>query len=153
MKYSSKLSDAVHILAFIQIQRDSAGGSLPPRLTSSAIATSLHTNPSFVRQIMMKLRAAGLLLSEQGTANPRLARPCSAISLCDIYRAVEGDKPLLHLDKHINEQCSVGIHIQLALQDYYDEVQQLAEAKMRSISLQDVIDSYYRRVPQRSLPI
>ncbi|MCR5757140.1 MAG: Rrf2 family transcriptional regulator [Selenomonas sp.] len=153
MKYSSKLSDAMHILAFIQIQREHPDNTLPPRLTSQAIATSLHTNPSFVRQIMMKLRSAGLLLSEQGTANPRLGRPASEISLCDVYRAVEGNKPLLHLDKHINEQCDVGVHIQLALQDYYDEIQHIAEAKMKSIFLSDVIQSYYKRVPSQSLPI
>ncbi len=77
MKYSSKLSDAVHLLAFIDIQRQEADmlpTDIPLALTSKAIAFSLHTNPSFVRQIMMKLKNAGLLISEQGTANPYLGK-------------------------------------------------------------------------------
>lgn len=49
MKYSTKLSDAVHIMALIAINQNSA-------LSSSAIATSVKTNPAFVRQIMMKLK-------------------------------------------------------------------------------------------------
>ena len=107
MKYSSKLSDAVHLLAFIDIQRQEADilpADIPLALTSKAIAFSLHTNPSFVRQIMMKLKNAGLLISEQGTANPYLGKSAVDITLLDIYKAVEGDKPLLHLDKNINPE-------------------------------------------------
>ena len=33
----------------------------------------------------------------------------------DIYRAVEGDKPLLHLDTDTNPDCGIGINIQFAL--------------------------------------
>ena len=144
MKYSTKLSDAVHIMVFIAVNPDSD-------LSSAAIATSIQTNPGFVRQIMMKLRKAGLMNSVTGHAKPSLPKAASEISLLDIYKAVEGDKPLLHLDTHTNPECGVGVNIQLALQDYYNEVQQTAEAKMKAISLQDIIDSYYARMKHISL--
>lgn len=136
MKYSTKLSDAVHILAFIAINPDFD-------LSSTAIATSVRTNPAFVRQIMMNLRKAGLMSSVTGHAKPSLAKPAEQITLLDIYKAVEGDKPLLHLDTHTNPECGVGMNIQLSLQRYYDEIQKTAEDKMETITLQNIISSYH----------
>lgn len=138
MKYSTKLSDAVHIMAFIAINQDFD-------LSSNAIAVSVQTNPAFVRQIMMKLRKADLMSSVTGHAKPALARPEEQISLLDIYKAVEGDKPLLHLDTHTNPECGVGMNIQLALRDYYQEVQAAAENRMKEITLQDIIASYHQK--------
>ena len=139
MKYSTKLSNAIHIMIFIAINPNSD-------LSSSAIATSIHTNPGFVRQIMMKLRKAGLMVSVTGHAKPSLTKDAALITLFDIYKAVEGDKPLLHLDTHTNPDCGVGVNIQLALRDYYNEIQKTAEEKMKEISLQDIIDSYHARI-------
>lgn len=136
MKYSTKLSDAVHIMTYILIN---AGADL----SSAAIADSIHTNPGFVRQIMMKLRRSGLMASVAGHAKPSLSRQADCITLLDIYKAVEGDKPLLHLDTHTNPECGIGINIQSALQGYYDEIQKTAEEKMKSITLQDIIDAYH----------
>lgn len=138
MKYSTKLSDAVHIMAFIEINQDFD-------LSSTAIATSIQTNPAFVRQIMMKLRKAGLMSSVTGHAKPSLAKPAEQITLLEIYKAVEGDKPLLHLDTHTNPECGVGVNIQLALLDYYQEIQKMAEEHMNQISLQDIIKSYSQK--------
>ena len=135
MKYSTKVSDAVHILAFIVLN---------PRgsLSSDSIAESLHTNPGCVRQLMSALRRAGLLLSVKGHPKPSLSKVPSAITLLDVYKAVEGEKPLLHLDTHTNPECGVGVYIQLSLQDFFDQIQQKAEEEMKSITLQDVIDRY-----------
>lgn len=135
MKYSAKLSDAIHIMAFIEINQEFD-------LSSAAIATSIQTNPAFVRQIMMKLRKAGLMSSVTGHAKPSLSKPANQITLLDIYKAVEGDKPLLHLDTHTNPQCGLGVNIQLVLRDCYDLVQQQAEKAMRSITLQEILDRY-----------
>ena len=52
MKYSTKVSDAVHILAFIQLNPTGS-------LSSDSIAKSMHTNPGCVRQVMSALRKAG----------------------------------------------------------------------------------------------
>lgn len=143
MKYSTKVSDAVHILAFIALHTGSS-------LTSSQIAESLHTNPGFVRQLMSALRKAGLLYSVKGHAKPSLAENPDAITLLAIYKAVEGDKPLLHLDTHTNPECGVGVHIQLALQDYFDQVQQKAEDQMNQITLQHILDRYREKLQERS---
>lgn len=139
MKYSTKLSDAVHIMAFIQL----SGQHL---LTSTEIATSIQTNPAYVRQLMSKLKAAGLLQSSQGQARPSLCQGPEEITLLDVYRAVEGSKPLLHLDTHTNPDCGVGVNIQYALQTYFDHVQEIAETEMKKISLQNILDTYHQRL-------
>ncbi len=143
MKFSTRVSDAVHILAFIALNRNEA-------LTSQRIAESIRTNPGCVRQLMVSLRRYGIMTSVQGHARPALSRAPAEISLLDIYRAVEGGKPLLHLDTHTNPECGVGVNIQLALQDYFDKVQNRAEDEMSRITLQDVLDRYEEKL--RLLP-
>ena len=143
MKFSTRVSDAVHILAFIALNRNEA-------LTSQRIAESIRTNPGSVRQLMGSLRRYGIMTSVQGHARPALSRAPADISLLDIYRAGEGGKPLLHLDTHTIPECGVGVNIQLALQDYFDQVQNRAEDEMSRISLQDVLDRYEEKL--RLLP-
>ena len=49
MKYSTKLSDTVHVMVLIAINQEKS-------LSSASIAESVHTNPGFVRQLMLKLK-------------------------------------------------------------------------------------------------
>ena len=139
MKYSTRLSDAVHLLLFVHLN---SGQSL----SSAAIAKSICTNPSYVRQMMAKLKDAGLLNSNRGQAKPSLSRAAEDISLLDVYRAVEGEKRLLHLDTHTNPDCGVGVHIQYGLQGYFDRVQQEKERAMQQITLQNVLDTYHQEI-------
>ena len=138
MKYSTKLSDAAHILAFIALHLDCD-------LTSDKIAESVKTNPAYVRQLMSALRKGGLLTSVKGHPRPALAKEPCQIGLLDISRSVEGDKPLLHQDTHTNPACGVGVNIQLALRDCYDLVQARAEEAMDGITLQEVLDRYEKK--------
>lgn len=139
MKYPTKLSDAVHILAFIALHPDAG-------LTSEKIADSIQTNPSYVRQLMSALRKGELLTSIRGHARPALTREPDKITLLDAYRAVEGDKPLLHQDTHTNPACGVGMNIQFVLRECYDQVQRQAEEAMRSITLQEILDRYNKKI-------
>ncbi|HIX68678.1 MAG TPA: Rrf2 family transcriptional regulator [Candidatus Anaerostipes excrementavium] len=141
MKYSTKVSDAVHIMAFIVLNPADS-------LSSSRIAESVKTNPGYVRQIMSSLRNNKLLTSVKGHPKPSLTKSPSEITLLDIYRAVEGEKPLLHLDTHTNPECGVGVHIQLALRDYFDQVQEQAEQEMKQITLQNILDRYQEKIAE-----
>ena len=139
MKYPTRLSDAVHILAFIALYPDCD-------LTSNKLAESVQTNPAYVRQLMSALRKGGLLVSVKGHPRPALARESEKITLLDAYRAVEGNKPLLHQDIHTNPACGVGVNIQLVLRDCYDLVQARAEETMRSITLQEILERYTEKL-------
>ena len=138
MKYSTKLSDTIHLLVFLYL----AEGD---RITSAKIAESVKTNPAYIRQLMSALKKGGLITSDRGQANAALTRTVDRITMLDIYRAVEGEKPLLHLDIQTNPECGVGVNIQLAIGDFYREVQDAAEQKMRKITLKDIIERYYEK--------
>lgn len=138
MRYSHKLSDAVHILAYIEIYHDND-------LSSTAIALSVESNPGLVRRLMSALRTAGLLATQRGTATPELTRDPAEISLLAIYRAVETDDNLLHIDDQTNPQCIVGGNIQETLRAAYAKVQSAAEAQMATITLASLIADIWQR--------
>lgn len=138
MKYSTKLSDTLHLIAFICLADKGP-------LTSGAIAKSIQTNPAYVRQLMSLLKKAGLLTNRQGQANPELTKAPREITMLDVYRAVEGQKPLLHMDTHTNPDCGVGIYVQRAISDYYDQVQSAAEEKMKEITIEDLLNQYRQK--------
>ncbi len=115
MKYSTKLSDAMHILTLIALNPYD-------KLSSDSIAESLHTNAGFVRQIMSILRNGGIITTIAGHPKPHLTRSPKEITLFDVYKLIEKDKPLPHLNANTNPECGVDINIQYALQEYYDDV-------------------------------
>ena len=122
MKFSHKLSDAVHLLAYIEIFPDDD-------LSSRAIARSIVTNPSMVRSLMMDLRKAGFLKTKQGSAEPELAKKPEEISLYDIFAAVGMEHHLLHVDEDTEQKCPVGGNIQGPLAKAYAEVEEAAFAR------------------------
>ena len=56
MKYSTKLSNTIHILIFIAL-----GDA--EQLSSTKIAESIKTNPAYVRQLMATLRFTYLIIN------------------------------------------------------------------------------------------
>jgi len=132
----------VHILAFVEVYHDSD-------LSSAAIAASVESNPALVRRLMSALRQADLLTTQRGTAQPSLTRDAATISLLDVYRAVEGDGDLLHVDDKTNPQCIVGGNIQETLRGAYGQVQRAAENQMAQIKLADLIGEIWTRERQR----
>ena len=121
MKHSYKLSDAIHILTYVDIYKNDD-------LSSTRIAA------------MSKLKKAGLLNNQPGVARASLAKPASEISVLDVYRAITSTASLLHVDPKTNPNCVVGANIQNTLEEVYQRVQNAAELEMSQISIQDVID-------------
>lgn len=134
MKESHKLSDAVHILAYVEIYKNGD-------LSSTAIANSVESNPSLIRRFMSRLTKAGLLNTEKGKSNPQLALPALDITLLDILNAINDDTNLLHVDPKTNPKCIVGGNIQDTLNGVYKDIQKSAEAKMATITLDQIIKS------------
>lgn len=132
MKYSHKLSDAIHILAYIDIYADSG-------LSSKAIAASVESNPSVVRSLSSDLRKAGLIKSRQGVASPELAKAPDDISIYDVFMAINADHMLLHIDPKTNPKCIVGGNIQAVLAKAYQQVEDKAFAEMKTITLAKII--------------
>lgn len=136
MKYSHKLSDAVHVLTYVEMGQDHPELDL----SSNGIALSIESNASLVRRLMSSLVKAGLLATRPGIAAPTLARPANEITLLEVYYAIDEDHNLLHVDDKTNMDCPVGANIQGALNTAYRKVQQQAEASMDGITLDQIIE-------------
>lgn len=132
MKISTRFSDAIHILAYINIYQNT-------KLSSENIAASVMTSPVVVRRIMGALQKASLITTTHGSPNPRLAKDPGQISLLDVYYAVEGHKQLFNVDPKTNPQCIVGGNIQKVLGTYYQETQNAAMGRLARITIDDVI--------------
>lgn len=134
MRVSTRFSDSIHILAFIEIYQEK-------KLSSELIANSIETSPVVVRRLMSTLRGAGLIATKKGTAEPKLAKESKQITLLDVYLAVEKDRQLFTLDTNTNPECIVGGNIQKVLGAYYEDAQMAALRKFNNVSLQDIIES------------
>ena len=75
MKYSTKLSDTIHILIFIALGDDE-------QLSSTKIAESIKTNPAYVRQLMNIGRP---LLNEAFPPPPVMAKLAEITQLSFLY--------------------------------------------------------------------
>src|SRR5436309_3391013 len=86
MAVNTQFSIAVHLMA-------ASGYHCGEDTTSSRLALSVNTSPSFVRRVVSKLAKAGLIQTTTGKSGScRLARDAKSISLLDIYRAVDAPK-------------------------------------------------------------
>ena len=95
---------------------------------------------------MATLKNAGIVVNTQGHANAALVNSADKINMYDIYRAVEGNKQLFPLDTDTNPDCGIGSNMQFAIGDFYHEIQNMVDEKMKSITLQDIIDRYYFKI-------
>lgn len=134
MRLSTKFSDTIHLLAFIQVYSDI-------KLTSSVIAASIQTSPVVVRRLIGDLKKAGFVDNDPQTHNPIIAINPKNITLLDIYLITEGHTPLFVVDKETNPLCRVGGNIQSVLTNIYSEAEEAALTVLNGKTMQDVIDS------------
>ncbi len=132
MRYSTKLSDGIHILAYIYLFPDKP-------LSSTAISESLQTNPVVVRRLMAKLKKAKILNTTVGIPKPILSRTPEEISLYEIYQAVEEGQRFFHVNSHTNTDCPAGSVIQEALTKQYDVFQTVMLEELSQHTLSEVI--------------
>lgn len=132
MGYSTKLSDAIHILSYIELFK---GGNT----SSQAISQSIKTNPVVVRRLMAKLKKANLIHSSKGKANPTLSRSPSKITFYDIYHAVEDVPIVFHTNPGTNTECPAGAVIQEVLDTHYQTLQKNLEKDLAQHYLSEVI--------------
>ena len=132
MQISSRFTIAVHILTCIDYFADEH------TITSDFLAGSVGVNPVIIRQVILKLKAAGLVEVSRGKTGITLSRRLEDITLYDVYEAVESVKgKLFRFHDYPNPKCPVGKNIHTALDGSLTEIQEALEAKMRSITLRD----------------
>ncbi len=78
-------------------------------ISSEQLAGSVDTNPAFLRQVIGRLKSAGLVKTKLGKGGGALiARQPDAITLLDIYRATEGQAELCTHTCAPDSECVVA---------------------------------------------
>ena len=133
--YSTKFAVSIHIISMIAISEGTP-------ITSDYIAGSVNTNPSLVRRLMGNLKAANLITTKTKVGATGLAKPCSEISLLEIFRAVEQQQTLFAIHEDTNQKCPVGRKIGSVLSHVNQRTQDKMEAELASIYLSDLLDDF-----------
>lgn len=130
----TRFSIAIHLLILIS-ESDTP-------ISSSKMAASVGTNPSFVRKVLGSLKKAGLIVSHQGRTGFSLAKPPKEITLIDVYRALYGDRNCLFFEMHRkpNDKCLVGRYIHSTLGSVLSNAQKEAEHALASTTLENCIE-------------
>ena len=108
---ATRFAVAIHILLLLACHR--AEG----KATSQFLARSVNTNPVVVRRITGQLAHAGLIRVRRGPGGAELARAPEAISLGDVWCAVNpgASRPLLPVHTTPDPQCPVGREVHAVL--------------------------------------
>lgn len=131
--YSTKFSVSIHIISMIALSEGKP-------VTSDYIASSVNTNPSLVRRLMGSLKDADLITTKTKVGATGLGKPCSEISLLEIFRAVEKQQTLFAIHEDTNQKCPVGRKIGHVLDNVNQRTQSKMEAELASIYLSDLLD-------------
>lgn len=133
MAVNNQFAIAVHLMAGL-------GYNPGTYITSSHLAASVNTSPSFVRRILAKLSKAGLIHTTTGKAGACvLLKGAEQISLLDIYQAVEPTKTFAVHNYDVQQACPVSCHIKASLEKVLEKTQKSMEESLRKISLAEII--------------
>jgi Rrf2 family protein len=126
MLSSSRFVVAVHVMSLLAHY-----GKKGP-VCSSVIAKSVETNPVVIRRLMSQLESQGLVASTSGRSGGfLLAKQASAISLGEIYQAVEDEQVFRVHRNSENPECETARAIFKALMPRLCEA---SKAMTRSLS-------------------
>ena len=142
MQITSRFTIAVHIITAIDYFQDKE------KVTSSFLAGSVGANPLIVRNVMRKLKEAGIIDISQGKSGIALARKLDEVTFYDIYKAVDciNEEGLFHFHENPNTNCPVGRNIHKAMDKKLLQVQEAMEEAMKKITLADVAEDTRREI-------
>ncbi len=135
---NTRFAVAVHILTLLHTQQGEPA-------TSEYIASSVNTNPSLIRRLLSQLARAGLTASQMGTGGGALlAKPANAITLLDVYRAMDEDAELLPLHQSPNPKCPVGRRIHEVLETRVHAAERALGDELSRTTIADLTDEIAR---------
>ena len=106
MKLSTKGRYAVTALADIALQAGLAGGKADLLVSLSEISERQNISLSYLEQLFVRLRRAGLVESVRGPGGGyRLAKPADEISIAEVMTAVDERLNAMGCDDRIGQGC------------------------------------------------
>lgn len=134
MQISSRFTIALHILTCIETFKDQR------KVTSGFLAGSINVNAVTVRNILLQLKAAGIIRVERGSGGAFIEKPLSEITFLDVYRAIEPLEAgeLFRFHENPNPDCPVGRNIHHILDGRLAAVQNSMERQLSQMTLEDL---------------
>lgn len=130
---NTQFSIAVHLM--VGLAANAGQG-----MSSTTLAKSVNTSPSFVRRVVSKLSRAGLIRTTTGkTGACTLVKDTESISLLDIYRAVGAPKVFAIHGYPVRRDCTISCGIKGALGKVLDSAQHSMETGLKKLTLSDVM--------------
>ncbi|MCM2281896.1 MAG: Rrf2 family transcriptional regulator [Bdellovibrionaceae bacterium] len=125
----------------------SAMAMKPGELVSSTfLAESLNTNPVVVRRILSELQRVGLLATQAGrTGGAELAKKASAITLYDIYQAVDEGELFAYNPNDPNRSCALSCEMKSVLEPIFASAQEALSESLKKTRLSDVVEKLAKR--------
>jgi DNA-binding IscR family transcriptional regulator len=115
--------------------------------SSEVLAGSAGSNPVHVRRVLGRLRRAGLVRSRPGPHGGWLpANGAGATTLADVWRAVNGDDPVLGLHG-ASPDCVVGQRIHDALARIDRRAAAALVAELEHTTIEDLVRSTDAALP------
>ncbi|HEL2595419.1 TPA: Rrf2 family transcriptional regulator, partial [Streptococcus suis] len=136
MQISSRFTIASHILVLLALEGEKE------KQTSTSIAGSVGVNPVIIRNILSRLKEAGLVQVARGVGGARLAQAPDKITLLQVYQAVElfGEKgKLFGFHEQPNPACQVGRSIHPLLDSRLENAQSALENELAKTRLADLL--------------
>jgi len=130
---NSRFAVAVHVLTLMAWSEDEP-------LKSEQVAESVNTNPVVIRRMLCELAQANLVVSQSGSmGGSRLARKPGAITLLDVYRALEFRGVFSLHRQPPSRRCPVGVNIETVLGNLLEEVDSAVEKVLAAITIKDLV--------------
>lgn len=132
MVSNSRLAVGVHVLAYLAHK-----ASHP--VSSAEVALSVGTNPVVIRQLLLRLQHAHLVVAHKGAGGGfSLAASPENISLREVYRAVEPAPAYGMASFNPNLRCPIGAHMAAVLARAFGRAQAQMEAELARVSIADI---------------
>ena len=139
---ATRFAVAIHILLLLACQEREGPA------TSQLIARSVNTNPVVVRRITGQLARAGLLRVRRGPGGAELTRAPEAITLRDVWLAMNTgySGTVLTLHDAPNLDCQIGGQVHAVLGQVFEDVDQALLSTLHRTSLAGLMEMLRARI-------
>ena len=145
MIHDTRLSGVLHVLLHMAEHQGP--------VTSETLARAMSTNPVVIRRIMAGLKARGYVRSEKGHGGGwTLAGDLSAITLKDIYVALEAPPLLAIGNRSENPACLVEQAVNAALGRTFAEAEALIVERLGEVTLAQLCADFHKGAVARHIP-
>lgn len=136
MATSSRFAVSVHVLSALALREDP--------VPSNLLADSASTGAVVIRQLLGRLRTAGLVACRLGKGGgAMLARPADQITLLEIFDAVESPGLFCTHRCAPSDACVVGRNVLSVLGEVTDRAEAALRAELAGVTLRELADRIY----------